>query len=730
MSLAEFSKTTTVGKLAPEIVCDLSTIIHWLCPTFDYETLNEKYLESRLLDFVTALRHLSIDPVFFIRSSIGCHGDEFYLLLPSLKYQYIQKLSIHSDTARYNYDNISVNPLLLIQLQIALTEQSVKVIECTSNFIIEMYEYSCKENVCGVVSNSVEFALLPDCQFIDIGGFDLDKTFKFSDAINSQPSDIRCSFTSLNIILEELQLIDEQLIDAVMLIGNMYTQYLSSTYKFSEYLELKENTFEQFLQYVIRHDCPIFYEDGKLVHLSEVVPQFRRTIDSSYCMYFTPERFINQQSSINSVAIWIRKSSGMSSVLYAIANSGIYWREALFEAITVGRVSVHDQLVPIRELLYELLGVKEVLEFGGTSSRSFAETTVNVSVFEEEEDVLQCLLDIQDLTLRQKVSLLFKYIVYRRLVTEPKLLDSTALEDIDDDVLLKYSILCLSLYIYSNVVSQSIDELHGLVQFVLSHITNVPVPVISNKPDERSLTVSVWFSHVIQTVYYFYQVVGLGHHLPKPMELFLTFSAAKYISYNLSSFIPDYSKPGVHVSRSILSLPSVKLFCSSCHSSVTDSNCLSLIQLFSDAVNEVNTHCSNLEVDQFEATLTDELSVTDSEHNNSNVSILSVNSHKDAVLEAIQFHSVICIVGEAGCGKSTMIPQFILDSDTNSKIIVTQPRCVGASSLARRVSEQLDERCGRTVGYASGRQKCMSKDTKLIYCTSGYLLQVIIVQYM
>ncbi len=49
--------------------------------------------------------------------------------------------------------------------------------------------------------------------------------------------------------------------------------------------------------------------------------------------------------------------------------------------------------------------------------------------------------------------------------------------------------------------------------------------------------------------------------------------------------------------------------------------------------------------------------------------------------------SIIC--GDTGCGKSTQIPQYILEKDPDAKIIVTQPRRIAAINLAKRVSEEL-----------------------------------------
>lgn len=57
------------------------------------------------------------------------------------------------------------------------------------------------------------------------------------------------------------------------------------------------------------------------------------------------------------------------------------------------------------------------------------------------------------------------------------------------------------------------------------------------------------------------------------------------------------------------------------------------------------------------------------------------------------------------CGKTTQIPQFILDNSLNgpparvANIICTQPRRISAISVAERVAKERAERVGVTVGY-------------------------------
>ena len=79
-----------------------------------------------------------------------------------------------------------------------------------------------------------------------------------------------------------------------------------------------------------------------------------------------------------------------------------------------------------------------------------------------------------------------------------------------------------------------------------------------------------------------------------------------------------------------------------------------------------------------------------------------------SVLELIiQFscsgNQIVVLSGPTGCGKSTQVPQYILYQHAMQKkyvnIVVTQPRKLAASSLARRVCEERNWELGGMVGY-------------------------------
>lgn len=112
------------------------------------------------------------------------------------------------------------------------------------------------------------------------------------------------------------------------------------------------------------------------------------------------------------------------------------------------------------------------------------------------------------------------------------------------------------------------------------------------------------------------------------------------------------------------------------------------------------------------------------------------------ILNALESAQVIVISGETGCGKSTQVPQFILDSylkrlaeyqNVNKtsdfsglnhvNIICTQPRRLSAIGVAERVADERCEKIGKTVGYQIRLENKISDATRLTFCTTGILLR-------
>lgn len=69
---------------------------------------------------------------------------------------------------------------------------------------------------------------------------------------------------------------------------------------------------------------------------------------------------------------------------------------------------------------------------------------------------------------------------------------------------------------------------------------------------------------------------------------------------------------------------------------------------------------------------------------------LPATDSKPKLLALMEEYQVLILVGETGSGKTTQIPQFLIEAGYANKhrgIACTQPRRVAAMSVAKRVSE-------------------------------------------
>ncbi|CAN9501670.1 unnamed protein product [Ophioblennius macclurei] len=105
---------------------------------------------------------------------------------------------------------------------------------------------------------------------------------------------------------------------------------------------------------------------------------------------------------------------------------------------------------------------------------------------------------------------------------------------------------------------------------------------------------------------------------------------------------------------------------------------------------------------------------------------LPIFPYREDLLQAIQQHQILVIEGETGSGKTTQIPQYLMEDGYTKggmKIGCTQPRRVAAMSVAARVAEETSVKLGNEVGYSIRFEDCTSERTLLKYMTDGMLLR-------
>ena len=109
-----------------------------------------------------------------------------------------------------------------------------------------------------------------------------------------------------------------------------------------------------------------------------------------------------------------------------------------------------------------------------------------------------------------------------------------------------------------------------------------------------------------------------------------------------------------------------------------------------------------------------------------------MSAKRDEIALAMAEHQVIIVCGETGSGKTTQLPKIALtlgrgrlnavQGQRGKWIGHTQPRRIAASSVAKRIAEELKTPLGEVVGYKVRFQDRLSKDASVKLMTDGILL--------
>ena len=111
---------------------------------------------------------------------------------------------------------------------------------------------------------------------------------------------------------------------------------------------------------------------------------------------------------------------------------------------------------------------------------------------------------------------------------------------------------------------------------------------------------------------------------------------------------------------------------------------------------------------------------------------LPVSGRRSEIEAALAQHQVIIVCGETGSGKTTQLPKIALAMGrgrlnarpgTRGQLIGhTQPRRIAASSVAKRIAEELKTPLGEVVGYKVRFQDRLSQGASVKLMTDGILL--------
>ncbi|VDN00699.1 unnamed protein product [Thelazia callipaeda] len=101
---------------------------------------------------------------------------------------------------------------------------------------------------------------------------------------------------------------------------------------------------------------------------------------------------------------------------------------------------------------------------------------------------------------------------------------------------------------------------------------------------------------------------------------------------------------------------------------------------------------------------------------------LPIAEKREEILKTLEKVQILLIGGDTGCGKSTQVPQYLLDAGYD-RIVCTQPRRIAAIALAKRVAYETLNEYGSKIAYQIRFEKTRTSKSRLVFVTEGLLLR-------
>jgi ATP-dependent helicase HrpA len=107
---------------------------------------------------------------------------------------------------------------------------------------------------------------------------------------------------------------------------------------------------------------------------------------------------------------------------------------------------------------------------------------------------------------------------------------------------------------------------------------------------------------------------------------------------------------------------------------------------------------------------------------------LPVSARREEIARALALHQVVIVCGETGSGKTTQLPKIALElgrglgAGGKGLIGHTQPRRLAATSVAKRIADELQSPLGEVVGYKVRFQDRLQPGSSVKLMTDGILL--------
>ena len=767
-------------------------------------------IAERACNFVAALKHLGVEPVFFIDGARGT-DQSFEGKIHVLKDREARKLQdifrlqqvCEHTVDKGNSMYIPCNAIR--QIEKSLKKAGAEIVYCNGEADPEIIHYAqSHDEVCGILSNDSDFAITNGCVMFPIDTFDVNNSLGLLKdvLVDDKPGEIVCQVIYPTILADSLSIRKNQLPDLAVLCGTDYTRHLIPQLSVLTRLGVKGGGVESIAEWLKDKEMPLL-QYQPMRELCNDHPELRVAVEQSYNNYTLepPQGIDNPQPALSFASqryhiIEKEARSGENNMLLPVAKKGVLWRIMIVENLTLGQPCLSSLLLPLCKVMYALLGVQKVREYGRSQMEAYDEVVVPVCAKPEDIDLgIQCFHSLRKLEESGKLvgmyrlmntSLHMESISDIKKVVNGVVRGSQKLPNLPRLVQSAMLCCCLKFIACLNKVSQpplglTDNELDAILVTCLTCATDGQIMphIVNVMPSMRTFTVSEWFALILMHCYRVASLVGVVS-CPEPKQMFYQMA---FVPYHLAlewhaNLTTEKSSEIEYVRNAMntaLTLPSVETLRVYIFNPDELQPLSLLVTLFRNALDEVmenaqklfpcvmtmnNDHlikeesCSepgtgsvssalqsecepNKSVQQYHPTQ----SIGGTEHTHSiqppadskpshqdaqfqslkeaidramasrshqssssplkaklkSLSRMSLSArqralkeciwgkkelpvmeHRQMILNLISNHQVVCIEGETGCGKSSQVPQFILEASEQCKILASQPNLLAA----------------------------------------------------